>query len=380
MSKTKAFKEITRRISGLLIVMTLVAAGFFLRDALRSNEAGAADAPAGETIIATRTQEEAHTIEVYRRVNESVVFITTTTLTVDPFDLLMEVRPKEGTGSGVIVDASRGIVLTNLHVIQDAHKIEITLADNRTYKAKLIGFDDEYDIAVLQLSDPPKHLVAAPFGDSAHAEVGQRVLAIGNPFGLNRTLTAGIISSLDRTVKSPSGKLLRGLLQTDAAINPGNSGGPLLDADGRLLGINTAILSQSGDSAGIGFAVPINQIKRVLPELIATGKVLRPKVGWILVDTTQGPMVQRILKDGPADLAGVEPVERVVDNAFVRGFIRDYENADLIYMVNGKRVRTRDEVDDIIQQSSSENPPRFTLRRGGINGEQREVVIKPMLR
>jgi S1-C subfamily serine protease len=279
----------------------------------------------------------------------------------------------------MVIDGPQGIILTNLHVIQDAQRIEISLADGKNYNARLVGFDREYDIAVLKLTNPPRGLVGLDFTDSSKVEVGQRVLAIGNPFGLGRTLTTGIVSSLDRTVKSPTGTVMKGLIQTDAAINPGNSGGPLLDADGRVVGINTAILSQSGDSAGIGFAVPINQIRRVLPELIATGKVLRPKMGWMLADTNQGPMVRRILGGSPADEAGLQPIERRVDQGFVRGVVRDFDRADLIMKVNGRRVLTADEVDDVVQ-SSEGKPITLTIRRGGQAGRERDVVVTPVLR
>ena len=336
-------------------------------------------AQAEATRQAYRTEEEDRTIKVYKAAGDAVVFITTITLTVDPFDVFSTVQQREGSGSGAIVDSRRGIILTNLHVIQDAHKIEITLSNGQTYPAKLLGYDSEYDIAVLQLFNPPPDLVAIPFGDSSRLDVGQRVLAIGNPFGLDRTLTTGIISSLNRTVKASAGRLMKGLIQTDAAINPGNSGGPLLDADGRLIGINTAILSQSGDSAGIGFAVPVNPIKRVLPELIATGKVLRPKMGWILADTNRGPMVRRVIKGGPADEAGIQPFEREVENAFVRGYVRDLERADLVYRVNGKRVTTRDEVEEIISAMSPGDKAILTLRRGGQASAERVIEVEPGL-
>lgn len=329
---------------------------------------------------AQRSSEEERVIRVYKNANEAVVFITTITLSVDPFDTFFELKPKEGTGSGIIVDSKKGIVLTNLHVIQNADRIEISLGDGDTYKARLLGYDHEYDIAVLQLRDAPSNLVGLTFGDSSKLEVGQGVLAIGNPFGLNRTLTSGIVSSLDRTIKSPSGSLMKGLIQIDAAINPGNSGGPLLDMDGRLIGINTAILSQSGDSSGIGFAVPINQIKRVLPELIATGKVLRPKVGWILVDTNQGPMVRRVMQGSPAEVAGIQPIERFVENVFLKGYVRDLERADLIYEINGSRITTKDQVDDVITRLEPNQELELVLRRGGIHGKERKVSIKPVLR
>lgn len=336
----------------------------------------AADPP-----LATRTEEETRTITVYKTASEAVVFITTISLAIDPNDIFMEVQPRQGTGSGIIIDANKGIVLTNLHVIQDAQKIDITLSDGKNYAARLLGYDRDYDIAVLQIHNPPSHLVSLTFADSSKVEVGQRVLAIGNPFGLGGTLTTGIISSLERTVKSPLGTVMKGLMQTDAAINPGNSGGPLLDADGRVIGINTAILSQSGDSAGIGFAVPINQIHRVLPELIATGKVLRPIIGWMLVDTNQGPMVRRILEDGPADKAGIQPIERKVDDkTFVQGYVRDFDRADLIVQVNGRKVHSADEVDEAVQQTESGKSLTLTLHRGGIKGAEREVTVTPVLR
>jgi S1-C subfamily serine protease len=342
-------------------------------------------APTGpsSTNVATRTEEEQKTIDLYKRVNGSVVFITTRSYVVDPFAFFDEVKPQEGTGTGTVIDVQRGIVITNLHVIESALQsggsVEIMLSTGQSSKASLIGYDPESDIAALRVKELPKGMVGIPYGDSSALEVGQRVLAIGNPFGLYRSLTAGIISSLDRTMKTPRGAVLKDLIQTDAAINPGNSGGPLLDADGRLIGINTAILSQSGDSAGVGFAVPINSIKRILPELIATGKVRRPRMGWQLVDTDQGPMVLRVQSDSAAEKGGIKPIERVFSSGgFVRGFRRDIESADLIYKVNGERVRTRDEIEDAIRKMERSQPVRLTLRTGGIYGSEREISIVPV--
>ena len=245
-------------------------------------------------------------------------------------------------------------------------------------KAKIVGFDPESDIAAIKVGELPRGLAKIPYGDSSTLEVGQRVLAIGNPFGLYRSLSAGIISSLDRSMKTPKGIVLKNLIQTDAAINPGNSGGPLLDGDGRLIGINTAILSQSGDSAGIGFAVPINSIRRVVAELVATGKVRRPRVGWQLADTDQGPMVMRVVSGGVADRAGVRPIESVFSSeGVVRGYRRDIESADLIYSVNGERVRNRDEVEDMIRKVGRSEPVRLSLRTGGIYGRERVVTLVP---
>ena len=332
---------------------------------------------------ATRTGEEQKTIDVYKRANSAVVFITTRSYVVDPFALFDEVRPQEGTGTGTIIDVDKGVVITNLHVIESALEsrgsVEIMLANGQSSKARLIGFDPESDIAVLKVTDLPKGLVGIPYGDSSILEVGQRVLAIGNPFGLYRSLTAGIISSLDRSMKTPRGAVLKDLIQTDAAINPGNSGGPLLDADGRLIGINTAILSQSGDSAGVGFAVPINSVKRILPELLATGKVRRPRMGWQLVDTDQGPMVLRVLPDSSADRAGIRPIERMVSSeGFVRGYRRDIDSGDLIYKVNGERVRNRDDVEDAIRKPERASSVSLTLRLGGLYGKEREISVVPV--
>ena len=364
------------KIPSSLLALLITSLTFFFVFGYNQNTTKAGEVPG----IAHRSDDEERTIQVYKKTNEAVVFITSITLTVDPLDFYLDVQPKQGTGSGVIIDGEKGIILTNLHVIGEAHKIEITLSNGQNYKAKLLGFDNETDIAVLQLHNFPKNLSSIPFGDSSKLEVGQKILAIGNPFGLNKTLTTGIISSLERTVKNPNGALMKGLIQTDAAINPGNSGGPLLDSDGRLIGINTAILSQSGDSAGISFAVAINQIKRILPELIATGKVLRPTMEWVLVDTNQGPMVLRTIEGGPASDAMIVPIERKVKDMFLLGFVRDFENADLIVKINNKKVFTRDDVEENILQNKDNNQVILTLRKGGLNGEERIVKVKPILK
>lgn len=359
----------------LLTVISFGVGNFFLGNSRPVEEA------IGETeSIAWRSEEEDRTIRVYKSVNEAVVFITTVTLTVDPFDFFPEVHPQKGSGSGVVVDAERGIILTNLHVIENAHEIQIMHANGRSYNAKLLGRDAQYDLAVLELIDPPVDLTAVTFGNSEALAVGQRVLAIGNPFGLNRTLTTGIISSLGRSVKGASGALMKGLIQTDAAINPGNSGGPLLDSDGRMIGLNTAILSQSGDSAGIGFAVPVNVIRRFLPELIEQGRVLRPELGWILVDTNQGPMIRRVANNGPADAAGLQPIERKVSGVFVRGYVRDVDKADLIVAVNKVNVQSKAEVEELLSKLSIEEDIFLTVRRGGSAGKERVVRVNPMVR
>ncbi len=329
--------------------------------------------------LGSRTEEEKRAINIYKSLSESVVFITTLTEPMDPFEVLVGEQPRKGTGSGFIIDAAKGLVMTNYHVIQNATRVEIAISDGSSQSAKFVGADPENDLALLQFAKIPEHLQQIELGDSSGVEVGQSVFAIGNPFGLERTLTVGIISSLNRVFRSPSGKLMKGLIQTDAAINPGNSGGPLIDGDGRVIGINTAILSQSGDSAGIGFAVPASAIKRVIPQLIRFGKVLRPEIGWMLVDTNQGPMVYKIFKDSAADKAGVQPILRKVETVFVRGFVRDVERADMVVAVNGRAVRSKDEIDDVISELHDAKEITLTLRTGGRSGKEREVVLQPSI-
>ncbi|MGA1191193.1 MAG: S1C family serine protease, partial [Bdellovibrionota bacterium] len=307
-------------------------------------------------------------MEIYRKTNEAVVFISTQSLSHDTLDPTPAVRGEggrslNGAGSGVIVDAREGIILTSLHVISDADAIDIFLADGKSYRARLLGHDSESDVAALQLIAPPKGLKSVAFGDSRALQVGQWVFAIGNPHGLARTFTSGIISSLHRTVRNPKNVLMKDLIQTDADLNPGSSGGPLLNSKGELIGINAAILSQSGDSAGISFAVPIHRVQAILSELIATGKVLRPRVGWLLVDTNQGPMVRRILPGGPAADAGIEPLERLVGEVFRGGIIRDFERADIVMSINGQRMRTVDDVEDAVSAARHGQVLTIVLRR-----------------
>lgn len=337
--------------------------------------------PSGTATTPTsgRSDEEQRAINIYKTLSDSVVFITTLSEPMDPFELFAGAQPQKGTGSGFIVDAKQGLVVTNFHVIQNASRVEISIADGSSQSAQFVGADPENDLALLKFAKVPERLQQVQLGDSSGLEVGQKVFAIGNPFGLDRTLTVGIVSSLNRVFRSPAGSLMKGLIQTDAAINPGNSGGPLIDGDGQVIGINTAILSQSGDSAGIGFAVPASAIKRVIPQLIRFGKVLRPELGWMLVDTNQGPMVYKIFKDSPADKAGLQPILRKVETVFVRGFVRDVERADLIVSINDRQVRSKDEVEDVISELHDARELKVKLRTGGKSGTERDVVVKPVL-
>ena len=231
-----------------------------------SPSAAAADKP-----YLPSTQDEANSVEIYQRVSPAVVNITSTTI---DFDFFFNPMPNQGSGSGAIID-SQGHILTNYHVIQNARALEVTLSDKRKLKAKIIGADPSNDLAVIKIELSGKPVSAVQLGSSFNLQVGQKVLAIGNPFGLEGTLTTGIISSLRRSIRAQDGKLIDDVIQTDAAINPGNSGGPLLNSHGELIGINTQIFSTSGGNIGIGFAVPVDTAKSIIPDLISEGRVRR---------------------------------------------------------------------------------------------------------
>src|SRR5919205_919632 len=231
--------------------------------------------PAGITDPATSTDEQ-NNIEVYRTLSPGVVFIHSTSYARDFFGF---VEPQEGSGSGSILD-QQGNILTNYHVIEGAQKLSVSLGGQKDYPAIVVGSDPDTDLAVIRLTEKPAGpLTVVPLGDSDKLVVGQKVLAIGNPFGLDRTLTTGVISGLQRPIRARNNRLIEGAIQTDASINPGNSGGPLLDSRGRMIGINSQILSPSGASAGVGFAIPINIAKRIVPQLIENGAVRRPRLG-----------------------------------------------------------------------------------------------------
>ena len=375
MSQIKlALKHNARRVTKLLVI--LFGFGVVLHSRL---EMGLGETAIGVTPhsvkTAPRTDTEQQTIDVYKHVNESVVNISTKADVMDFFGT----SHQEGSGSGVIVDAKRGLIITNYHVITNAQEIGVTLANGQSYDVKLIGQDPDNELAVLQLIDPPESLVAAELGDSSTLEVGQRVLAIGNPFGLNRTLTAGLVSSLGRTIRSENDRLIEDIIQTDAAINPGNSGGPLLDTAGRVIGLNTAILSRSGESAGIGFAIPVNHIVAALPQLLKYGKVLRPKIGVIFIDTEAGPALLYVQPGSPAEDAGLAGARRAIRRGGYGGFVVDLSNADFILQVNGKAITTKADAIDTIAKADPEHEITLQVRRGLSRGRMREVKVKPVL-
>ncbi len=327
---------------------------------------------------APRSEHEQQAIEVYRRTNKAVVNVSTQAEVSDFFGSFRQ----EGSGSGVISDSAEGYVLTNNHVIagaQYAEQVSVSLANGQSYGIKLVGQDPDNDIALLKLVDPPPGLESVEFADSSALEVGQRVFAIGNPFGLNRTMTSGIISSLGRSIRSESGRLIDDIVQTDAAVNPGNSGGPLLDTAGRIIGINTAIVSQTGASNGIGFAVPVNRIRASLPQLTKYGRVLRPKMGVQIEDTEYGPVVLRVESGGPADSAGLKGALRQIRRGMFSGYAVDLSEADFVVSVNGKAVSQKADILDELSKVEQGETVTLVVRRGLKPDSKRTVKLRPEL-
>ena len=287
------------------------------------------------------TDDEANTTEVFQRASPAVVFVTSSELRRQRFTRNITEIPR-GAGSGFIWDAQSGLVVTNYHVVSGADRLTITLADEQAFQAEVVGLAPERDLAVLRIIDPPGNLTELPVGDSSELSVGRKVMAIGNPFGLDTTLTVGVVSALDREIQSPSNRTIRGVIQTDAAINPGNSGGPLLNSLGQLVGVNTAIFSPSGGSAGIGFAIPVNTVSEVVPQLIAFGKIMRPVLGvelasdrWLRRYRVDGVPIVRTYRGFPAENAGMVGARRGSRGEIILG--------DVIVEIEGERVANNDE-------------------------------------
>lgn len=286
-------------------------------DALLVNHAETAAADTEETtapppgvneIPTGLTEQERHTIRLFEKATPSVCFITTTTLRRSYYSRNVQEIPS-GTGSGFVWDKD-GHIVTNYHVIQKADRAMVTLSDGTTWEATKVGVAPEKDLAVLKIKAPRQDLQPIPVATSYNLRVGQNVYAIGNPFGLDQTLTTGIVSALGREINSVAGIPIRDVIQTDAAINPGNSGGPLLNSSGRLIGVNTAIYSPSGASAGIGFSIPVDVVSWVIPDLIQYGKVNRPLIGVSLarpLRNIKGAIVLGVEENSPAQRAGIQP-------------------------------------------------------------------------
>ncbi|MEW6236791.1 MAG: trypsin-like peptidase domain-containing protein [Candidatus Omnitrophota bacterium] len=314
--------------------------------------------------------DERATIEVFKRVSPSVAYITNTAIRRDRFFFNTFEIP-QGSGSGFVWD-DKGHIVTNFHVVQNADSIIVSLQDQTAFPASLVGVDPDYDLAVVRIQALSNQLTPVMIGASKDLQVGQKVLAIGNPFGLDSTLTTGVISALGRTIKSLGDKTIHDVIQTDAAINPGNSGGPLIDSFGRVIGVNTAIVSPSGSSAGIGFAVPIDAVNRVVPHLISTGKVPKPMIGVVLLRDSlarkwklEGAVVQSVSPNSPAADAGLTGVQESETGDIYIG--------DVIIGLNGEKIQTSDDLLRLLESKSPGEEIELNLKR---SGEERTVKLK----
>jgi S1-C subfamily serine protease len=355
-------------LGGLLAALAFFFAPRFVNG--RTDAVPRSVAPRG----ALASDEQAN-IEIFRRVSPSVVHITSLGVQRDLFSMNVQQVPR-GTGTGFVWD-ERGHVVTNFHVIQGANGARVTLADQGSFDAELVGAFPERDLAVLRIQAPKDKLPPIAVGTSRDLVVGQRVYAIGNPFGLDQTLTTGIVSALNREIEGFGGRTIRGVVQTDAAINPGNSGGPLLDSAGRLIGVNSQIASPSGASAGIGFAIPVDEVNRVVPRLIRDGRFVRPSIGV----GAAPPNVQRALELPRGvvvvQVAGGSPAARAGLQAFRRGQRGEVVGGDVITAINEQPVADIDDMLNLLEQRQPGDTVTLTLWRGGQTRRQAVTLAAP---
>jgi putative serine protease PepD len=321
----------------------------------------------------TIASDEQNNIEIYRALSPGVVNIHSTSYSRDFFGF---VEPQEGSGSGSIIDRE-GNILTNYHVIEGAQRLAVSLGGKKTYAAKLVGGDPDTDLAVIKLIELPREgLTVVPMGDSDKLEVGQKVLAIGNPFGMDRTLTTGVISGLQRPIRARNGRLIEGAIQTDASINPGNSGGPLFDSHGRMIGINSQILSPSGTSAGVGFAVPVNIAKRVVPQLVTSGEVRRAKLGittrnvealrnQVELPVQDGVLIWQVAQGGAAANAGLRGLQQTEDGSVELG--------DIIVGIDSEKVANSDDLARLLDKHRVGDTVNVQIVR---NGRRMSVPVR----
>ncbi|MBX3244772.1 MAG: trypsin-like peptidase domain-containing protein [Acidobacteria bacterium] len=309
--------------------------------------------------------DEENNIEVYRAISPGVAFISTTSYQQNWWGDIQEGR---GNGSGSVID-NQGHILTNYHVIEGAQRMTVNFGGEKVYPAKLVGGDPDTDLAVIKVDAPANELTLVPFGDSDKLVVGQKVLAIGNPFGLDRTLTTGVISGLQRPIRARNDRPIDAAIQTDASINPGNSGGPLLDKYGKMIGINSQILSPAGGSVGVGFAVPINTAKRVIPQLIQYGEVRRPKLGADLravdellangyrLPVEEGLLIGAVQPGGAAANAGLRGLSRDTDGSVLLG--------DILMTIDGEKVNNVDDLYRILDRKQIGETVNAEVYRAG---------------
>ena len=348
---------------GLLSVACLLAVLFARQTWLGS--ASLNDPRAAPRTVTARGElfsDERSTINLFRQASPSVVNITTIGVERDLFTLNLYQIP-QGTGSGFVWDIN-GDIITNFHVIQNADSAQVTLADQSNWKARVVGVAPDKDLAVLRIDAPANRLRPIPIGTSKDLQVGQSVYAIGNPFGLDQTLTTGVISALNREIESVTRRPIQGVIQSDAAINPGNSGGPLLDSAGRLIGVNTAIYSPSGASAGIGFAIPVDTVNRIVPELIRSGKIIRPGLGIQIADDqiaqrlgVTGLLVVDVARGSAAAKAGIQPTRRDAEGRLRLG--------DIITALDGKKVESPNDLYLLLEKYKIGEAVNISILRNG---------------
>jgi S1-C subfamily serine protease len=364
------YKLSARQILLIALISGIFAAGavaIFDRLSSRLQPSGSAlteEAPPNITDPAMASDEQ-NNIEIYRALSPGVVNIHSTSYARDYFGF---VEPQEGSGSGSIIDRE-GNILTNYHVIEGAQRLSVSLGGKNTYAARIVGGDPDTDLAVIKLIELPREgLTVVPLGDSDKLVVGQKVLAIGNPFGMDRTLTTGVISGLQRPIRARNGRLIEGAIQTDASINPGNSGGPLFDSHGRMIGINSQILSPSGTSAGVGFAVPVNIAKRVVPQLVQSGTVRRAKLGittrnvealknQVDLPVPDGVLIWQVAQGGAAANAGLRGLQQTEDG--------NVELGDIIVGIDSEKVGNSDDLARVLDKHQVGDAVNVQIVRNG---------------
>jgi S1-C subfamily serine protease len=318
---------------------------------------------------AALTEDEVLNVRIYRQASPAVANILTK---ATEYDFFMDPVPVEGAGSGFVIDP-RGYILTNFHVVQEAQSIEVVLGDQSRYPAKFIGADQRNDVALVKIDSKGKQLAALPLGDSSALQVGQKVLAIGNPFGFQSTLTTGVVSAIGRTVQTSQSTFIDEAIQTDAAINRGNSGGPLINSHGEAIGINSAIYTPTGTTAGIGFAIPINTAKAIAHDLMTDGRVHRaflgvetlPVAGWLSealdLPVKDGLLTETVTRGGPAAAAGLRGGDRVA----LAGMRRIAIGGDVIVAVDGQKVSNQFDLNVILNRKRPGDTVNVTVYRGG---------------
>jgi S1-C subfamily serine protease len=364
-------------VLGLIIGLAAYWAGSrFGQHAPGSVQAVPANLRADERPI-TLDATEQENVQIYKQSSPAIANIVTRAV---QYDFFMDAVPVEGAGSGFVIDTD-GHILTNYHVVQGAETIEVTLGDQSRYKAKYIGADTRNDIALIQIDPKGRKIMALPLGDSRNLLVGQRVLAIGNPFGFQSTLTTGVVSSLGRTVQTGENTFIDEAIQTDAAINRGNSGGPLLNTRGEVIGINSAIYAPTGTTAGIGFAIPINTARRAAEDLISTGRVRRASLGaegraiWphladaLHLGVQQGILIERVVPGGPAAQAGIRGGTRSV----LAGLQELRVGGDLLVAVNGKEITSQMDLNLLLNRAWPGDTMTLTIYR---DGKKMDVPVK----